>query len=59
MKLSIASIATFLSAVSAAAVPAASAAPGALPKAFTLVAEGGHTLLTNGGMFTVLFMTIV
>ncbi|PLB34746.1 uncharacterized protein BDW47DRAFT_111581 [Aspergillus candidus] len=47
MKLSLASIATLLSAVSAAAVPAVSAAP-ALPKAFTLVAEGGYTLLTNG-----------
>lgn len=53
MKLSLASIATLLSAVSAAAVPAVSAAP-ALPKAFTLVAEGGYTLLTNGGMFTAL-----
>lgn len=50
MKLSIAAIATLLGAVSAAAVPAASAAP-TLPKAFTLVAEGGYTLLTNGGTF--------
>ncbi|RMJ21956.1 hypothetical protein PHISP_07170 [Aspergillus sp. HF37] len=39
-----AAIATFLGAVSAAAAPAAST----LPEAFTLVADGGYTVMTDG-----------